>query len=61
MDSTCQLVKLYAILYPYYEVIFGECFLFYLLLVKFLGWQGNMAKQNGGVTSAPNFQGGMNR
>ncbi|XP_027098295.1 protein PLANT CADMIUM RESISTANCE 2 [Coffea arabica] len=26
-----------------------------------IGWQGNVAKQNGGVTSVPNFQGGMNR
>ncbi|XP_071928671.1 protein PLANT CADMIUM RESISTANCE 2-like [Coffea arabica] len=26
-----------------------------------IGWQGNVEKQNGGVTTAPNFQGGMNR
>ena len=28
---------------------------------NFLGWQGNVEKQNGGVTTAPNFQGVMNR
>ncbi|CDP00822.1 unnamed protein product [Coffea canephora] len=26
-----------------------------------IGWQGNVEKQNGGVTTAPNFQGVMNR